>query len=127
MPATVLIVDDNLLNLELACEVLERAGYRVLTARDGEAGLEAALTTLPDLILLDIGLPGMDGHAVARLLKADERTRRIPAVALTAFAMASDQDKALAAGFDGYISKPIDVRTFPVTVGRFLEEARRAP
>ena len=122
---TVLIIEDNPMNLELATDVLEAAGYTIRQARTAGEGLQIARTEGPVLILLDIGLPGMDGHAAAKELKADPRTRDIPTIALTAFAMGGDEARALHAGFDGYITKPIHTRTFPGTVARFLEAARR--
>ncbi|MEO8453119.1 MAG: response regulator [Gemmatimonadota bacterium] len=116
----VLIVDDSALNLELVTDVLEGAGYAVRQARSAEEGLSLARAESPDLILMDIGLPGMDGHAAVRELKADPLTRAIPTVALTAFAMAGDEDQAYQSGFDGYITKPIHTRTLTQTIERLL-------
>jgi CheY-like chemotaxis protein len=116
----ILLVDDSELNLELMSDVLEAAGYAVRPAHSAEEGLELARGQLPDLILMDIGLPGMDGHAAVRLLKADSRTRDIPAIAVTAFAMAGDAERAAASGFDGYITKPLTTRTLPEIVARTL-------
>ena len=120
-PAAVLVVDDNQLNLELVTEVLSAAGYVVRQAASGEQALESARREPPDLIVMDIGMPGMDGHATVRALKADPRTAGIPAVALTAFAMAGDERQALDSGFDGYLTKPIHTRTLARTLGRFLD------
>lgn len=120
-PATVLVVDDNPLNLELVTDVLEAAGYAVRQAGSAEGALHAARTDRPDLILMDIGLPGMDGHAAVRVLKADPETRSIPTIALTAFAMAGDEVRARESGFDGYITKPIHTRTLAETVARLLD------
>ena len=118
--ATILVIEDQLLNLELVTDLLQAAAYTVRQARSAEEGLRLAREEPPDLILMDIRLPGMDGHAAVRLLKQDPRTRDIPAVALTAQAMKGDEDQARAAGFDGYITKPIDIRSFPEQVLRSL-------
>lgn len=117
---TILIVEDNPLNLELVTDVLEAAGYSVRHASTAEEGIRSARTDLPDLILLDISLPGMDGHAAVRELKADPQLQHIPAIALTALAMAGDEQRAGESGFDGFITKPIHTRTFPQTVARWL-------
>ena len=121
-PGTVLVVDDNQLNLELVTEVLSAAGYVIRQAASGEQALQSVRCEPPDLILMDIGLPGMDGHAAVRALKADPATAPIPTVALTAFAMAGDEQQALDSGFDGYITKPLHTRTLARTVARFLEQ-----
>jgi two-component system, cell cycle response regulator DivK len=119
-PFTVLIVEDNALNLELATDLLVAAGYAIREARTGEEGVRVASEAAPDLILMDLRLPGMDGYAALRQLKENPRTERIPVVALTAQAMRGDQDAVLAAGFDDYISKPINTSTFYKTVARLL-------
>jgi len=111
-PATILIVEDNALNLELATDLLAVCGYTIRQARTGEEGVRLALGESPDLILMDLRLPGMDGYAALRCLRADPRTAHIPTVALTAQAMMGDEDAALEAGFDSYIPKPIDTRMF---------------
>ena len=108
----VLLVEDNERNLKLARDVLEYAGFTVLVATTGEDAVTTAQAAAPDVILMDLQLPGIDGHAALSLLRADSTTRHIPVVALTAFAMAQDRDRALAAGFDGYLEKPISVRSF---------------
>jgi CheY-like chemotaxis protein len=118
--ALILAVDDNPTNLKLVADVLEFEGCRVLTAADAEEAQQIIARTLPDLILMDIALPGMDGLTLTRLLKADRRTQRIRIVALTAFAMKGDDNKAVAAGCEGYITKPIDTRKFPAQVAAFL-------
>lgn len=118
---TILLIEDNPLNLELARDVLQAAGYIVVDARTAEEGLRLAKAVVPDLILLDIRLPGMNGLDAARSLKLDLRTRDIPVVALTAQAMAGDEQTAFAAGFNGYITKPINTRTLPGEVRRWLE------
>jgi CheY-like chemotaxis protein len=118
--ARILVVDDNLTNLKLISDLLEFEGYEILNAMDAEEAQVILTDTLPDLILMDIALPGMDGLTLTRHLKADARTRHIRIVALTAFAMKGDEQKALDAGCDGYITKPIDTRTFPGEVARIL-------
>ena len=121
-PAMILVVDDNQLNRELVSDVLEAAGYTVLQADSAEVGLETVRSVQPDLILMDIGLPGMDGYEALRRLKAQPATRAIPVIALTAFAMTGDEAQALRAGFDGYLTKPIQTRTLAATVQRWLPE-----
>jgi two-component system cell cycle response regulator DivK len=116
----VLLVEDNERNLKLARDVLEYAGFTVLVAMTGEEAVARAQVAAPDLILMDLQLPGIDGHAALALLREDERTTDIPVVALTAFAMAKDRDRAMAAGFDGYLEKPINVRLFPDQVREHL-------
>src|SRR5258707_12054716 len=103
----VLIIEDNQLNLELITDLLEAKGFSILQARNAEDGLRLARQKLPDLILMDISLPGMDGLAATRTLKADPATCRLPVIALTAHAMRGDEAVALAAGCDGYLTKPI--------------------
>jgi len=121
MSAKILVVDDNPTNLKLVSDVLAYEGHDILKAVDAEEAQVVLAGTLPDLILMDIALPGMDGLTLTRKLKADERTRHVRIVALTAFAMKGDDQKALGAGCDGYITKPIDTRKFPVQVAAFLE------
>src|SRR5260221_1078308 len=115
----VLIVDDNERNLRLARDVLRFAGFRTIEAATGGEGISLALDRLPDVILMDIRLPDVDGAEAARRLKSDPRTARIPIVALTSLAMKGDRDSFLAAGFDGYLEKPISVREFPEQVRRY--------
>jgi len=119
---TILIVEDSELNRRLLEVVLEPHGYRLLTAKDGETGMMLARTEQPDLILMDVLLPGMNGYEATRHLRADPETRRIVIVALTASASGEQKEQALAAGCDGYIPKPIDTRSFPVLIRRFLPE-----
>jgi two-component system cell cycle response regulator len=119
-PAQILVVDDNATNLKLVSELLAFEGYDVLNAMDAEAAQVVLATALPNLILMDIALPGMDGLSLTRLLKADPRTCHIRIVALTAFAMKGDEQKAIDAGCDGYITKPIDTRALPVLLNRIL-------
>jgi two-component system cell cycle response regulator DivK len=116
----VLLVEDNEKNLKLARDVLEFAGFVVHVATTGEDALSQARVSPPDLILMDLQLPGIDGHAALSQLRGDPGTSDIPVVALTAFAMAADREKALSSGFDGYLEKPISVRLFPDQVRAHL-------
>jgi two-component system cell cycle response regulator DivK len=119
----VLIVEDNPANMTLAVFLLESAGHTVFTATDAEAGLMLARTEQPDLILMDIQLPGMDGLAATVQLKGDEATRRIPVIALTALAMKGDEERIRAAGCDGYIGKPMRYKEFLETIATHLAAA----
>jgi two-component system cell cycle response regulator DivK len=121
--AKVLIVEDNPANMTLAVFLLESAGHAVLVARDAEAGLTLAREQRPDLILMDIQLPGMDGLEATALLKRDEATRAIPVIALTALAMKGDEERIRAAGCDGYIAKPLAYRDFLATISAHLVTA----
>ena len=121
-PRTVLIVEDNPRNRRLVRDVLAHAGFRTLEAENAEAGLELAREQPPDLVLMDIQLPGIDGVEALGRLRADRRTAGIPVVALTAFAMKEDRDRFDAAGFDGYVEKPVDVRALPGQVAALLPE-----
>jgi CheY-like chemotaxis protein len=123
MSAKILVVDDNSTNLKLFSDLLQFEGHEIFKAVDAEAAQILLASTLPELILMDIALPGMDGLTLTRKLKADARTRHIRIVALTAFAMKGDDQKALAAGCDGYITKPIDTRVFPAQVMEFMAGA----
>src|SRR5947207_3116766 len=116
----ILVVDDNVRNLKLAFDVLEDAGYAVLEAVNAEEAQIIVDRNLPDLILMDIALPGMDGLTLTRKIKANERTKHIRIIALTAFAMKGDDQTALAAGCDGYITKPIDIHQLTVQVAEIL-------
>ena len=118
--ARILVVDDNPTNLKLVTDVLAFDGYAVLQAADAEEAQKVIERTPPDLILMDIALPGMDGLTLTRKLKAAEATRDIRIVALTAFAMKGDDQKALAAGCDGYLTKPIDTRKLSEQVATWL-------
>lgn len=118
--ARILIVEDNPRNMKLARDVLDHHGYRILQAADAEEGLVLARAEHPSLILMDVQLPGMDGLAALEELRGDPETARIPVVALTAFAMRSDRERFLAAGFDGYLEKPIDVASFPRQIAALL-------
>jgi CheY-like chemotaxis protein len=118
--STILVVDDNRTNLKLVTDVLGFEDYCILTATDAKQAQAVVRQSQPDLILMDIGLPDMDGLALTQILKADQKTRHIIIVALTAFAMKGDEEKAIAAGCDGYIIKPIDTRKFPQQVAELL-------
>jgi CheY-like chemotaxis protein len=120
MTVRILVVDDNPTNLKLASEVLELEGYEVLRAIDAEDALTVLQRERPALILMDIAMPGMDGLELTRRLKADPDLRSIPIVALSAFAMKGDDEKAIESGCNGYITKPINTRTFPAQVRAFL-------
>src|SRR2546422_3007022 len=123
----ILVVDDNPTNLKLVSDVLECSGYQVLQAEDAEKADHGIQHTKPDLILMDIALPGMDGLTLTRKLKADPATEHICIIALTAFAMKGDDQKAREAGCDGYITKPIDTRNFPAQVGELLKTENSKP
>lgn len=118
--AKVLIVEDNPANMTLATFLLESAGHSVLKATDAETGVALAVAEQPDLILMDIQLPGMDGLRATALLKADDATKDIPVIALTALAMKGDEERIRAAGCDGYIAKPLSYRDFLATVSSEL-------
>lgn len=122
--STILLVEDTIANRALVVKLLKAAGHDVIEAADAAAGIREAQTTRPDLVLMDLSLPGMDGWEALRRLRADGGTRDLRIVALTAHAMAGTRDEALAAGFDGYLSKPIDAMSFAETVSRFLGERR---
>lgn len=110
---SVLLVEDNPRNLKLARDVLEHAGFSVTAVTSGEDALTAAREGAPDVILMDLQLPGIDGHTALTRLRADPVTAGIPVVAVSAFAMPADRERALCSGFDGYLMKPISVRDFP--------------
>jgi two-component system, cell cycle response regulator DivK len=118
--AKVLIVEDNPANMKLAVILLDSANYTVLSASDAEAALALARSERLDLILMDVQLPGMDGLEAVALLKRDDATRAIPVIALTALAMKGDEERIRAAGYDGYIAKPIRRREFLATIAAQL-------
>jgi len=120
MNYVILVVEDNERNLKLVRDVLEYAGYDVRVARTGEDGITLAVSEPPDLVLMDLQLPGIDGMEALRRLRESPRTAGIPVVAVTAQAMKQDRERALDAGFNGYIEKPISVRAFPDQVRGFL-------
>jgi CheY-like chemotaxis protein len=118
----ILVVDDNYVNLKLASELMECEGYVVDRAPNAEAALDSIRERKPDLVLMDLALPGMDGLALTRHLRSQESTRRIPIVALTAFAMKRDEERAMEAGCDAYIVKPIDTRKLPALLADLLKD-----
>ncbi len=118
--AKILIVEDNPVNMTLAVFLLQSAGHVMLSAVDAEAGLRMARDDKPDLILMDIQLPNMDGLEATRILKKDEATRAIPVIALTALAMKGDEERIRAAGCDGYIAKPLAYKDFLTVVAAQL-------
>jgi len=120
MTHVILVVEDNERNLKLLRDVLEYAGYDVRVARTGEDGVTLAVKEPPDLVLMDLQLPGIDVMEALRQLRASPRTADIPVVAVTAQAMKQDRERVLEAGFDGYVEKPISVRAFPEQVRGFL-------
>jgi len=121
---TVLVVEDNPLNLKLLRDVLGHAGYRVLEAGDAERGIEIARLERPHLVLMDVQLPGIDGVEALGRLRADDATAGIPVVALTALAMKDDRERFLAAGFDGYLEKPVSVPALPDQVEALIGGAQ---
>ena len=123
--ATVLVVEDNEKNMKLFRDVLHAAGYRTLEATTGGQAVELATAHAPDLVLMDIQLPDFDGVEALGRLKADERTASLPVLALTAQAMEGDRERFLAAGFDGYLSKPVNIADFVATVKRYCEGSGR--
>jgi CheY-like chemotaxis protein len=125
--ASILIVDDNTQNLKLVRVVLVNEGFDVQTASNAEDALQLLRTFTPRLILMDIQLPGMDGLELTRQLKADPATRAVRIIALTAYAMKGDDEKAFAAGCDGYITKPIDIERLPGVVRSYLAERSPEP
>jgi two-component system, cell cycle response regulator DivK len=120
----ILVVEDNPMNLELVRDILTAEGYEVLEAADGATGVAIATLERPALILMDLQLPRLDGLEAARLIRADPRLADIPIVAVTAHAMKGDDEKARAAGCDGFVTKPIQVREFVATVAAFLKGAK---
>ncbi len=119
MSDTVLLIEDNEHNRYLASFLLSQYGYEVHTAPDGPRGIQLAVELCPDVILLDIQLPTMDGYAVARALRQSEKLAGVPIIAVTSYAMVGDREKCLEAGCDGYIEKPIDPATFVTEIERF--------
>jgi CheY-like chemotaxis protein len=121
---TILLVEDNEMNRDMLSRRLQRRGYSVVIAQDGEQGLAMARSDSPDLILMDISLPLMDGCEVTRRLKADSRTRHIPVIALTAHALVTDRVKAINAGCDDYDTKPVDFARLQEKINNFLFEKK---
>jgi two-component system, cell cycle response regulator DivK len=119
MAKKILIVEDEPRNMKLFRDLLHRNGYETIEANDGEQGVTLARTSNPDLILMDIMMPKMDGIEATRILKTDSTTKYIPIIALTSFAMKGDKERALEAGCDGYIAKPIDIHELLTAVASF--------
>ncbi|TCM44484.1 two-component system cell cycle response regulator DivK [Kribbella orskensis] len=119
-PGRILVVEDNPKNLKLVRDVLQYSGYEVLEATSGEDGVRLAVEESPDLILMDLQLPGIDGVEALRQIRASDRTRGVPVVAVTAFAMDHDRERAFDSGFSGYVEKPISVRRLPQQIRDFL-------
>ena len=126
MPRKVLIVEDNQDSRELVVKVLKSKGYLTIEAEDGEEALEKARAEKPDLVLLDISLPKLNGYEVAQRLKAMEEFQEIPIVAFTAHAMKGDREKVIVAGFEGYISKPVNIRELPDQIKYFIRGKRES-
>lgn len=122
MARNILVIEDNQQNMYLTTFILEKHGHKVIQAWDGRQGIEAAAQNIPDLILLDIQLPEMDGYAVAASLKSNPLLAKVPIVAVTSYAMAGDRERILAAGCNGYIEKPINPETFIEQLSMFLKQ-----
>jgi two-component system cell cycle response regulator DivK len=120
MGKTILIVEDEPKNLKLLRDLLQRFGYEILEALDGEQGVKLAGERMPDLILMDIMMPKMDGLEATRIIKANTKTKHIPIIALTSYAMKGDREKTIEAGCDGYLAKPIDIKEVLKTIETYL-------
>jgi two-component system cell cycle response regulator DivK len=120
MGKTILIVEDEPRNLKLLRDLLQRFGYEILEALDGEQGVKLAGERMPDLILMDIMMPKMDGLEATRIIKANTKTKHIPIIALTSYAMKGDREKTIEAGCDGYLAKPIDIKEVLKTIETYL-------
>ncbi|UCE40876.1 MAG: response regulator [Candidatus Aminicenantes bacterium] len=118
----ILIIEDNPMNMELTTDLLKVSGYVIIQAETAEEGIAMAREQLPDLIIMDIGLPVMDGLSAVEILKKDEKTKDIPILALTSYAMKGDREKILEAGCEGYLAKPIDTRKFADEVRAILKK-----
>jgi two-component system cell cycle response regulator DivK len=123
-PARILVVEDNPMNMELTVDLLKLQGYEVLSAQTGQEALAIVDCEHLDLVLMDVGLPGMDGLAVTKIMKENPKTKHVPVVALTAHAMKGDEERMLNHGCAGYIAKPIDTREFPKAVEKFLGKGK---
>ena len=121
----IVVVEDNERNMKLFREVLESSGYRTLEAETGEQAVALTTEHRPDLVLMDIHLPDIDGVEALRMLRADERTASVPVLALTAQAMEGDRERFIAAGFDGYLSKPVNIADLLDAVRRYCERGSR--
>ena len=122
---TILVIEDNKLNMKLVKELISIGKYRMLEANDAESGIQQIREQRPDLVLMDIQLPGMDGLSATKIIKEDPALKDIPIIGLTSYAMQGDKEKALAAGCTGYITKPIDTRKFLETVSEYLKDDER--
>lgn len=120
MPKTILIIEDNELNMKLFNDLLQAHGFNTIQSRDGREAFDLAKKHVPDLILMDIQLPGISGLEVTKLIKADPNLKKIPVIAVTAFAMKGDEEKIREGGCEGYIAKPISVSVFLETINKFL-------
>ena len=120
MTKVILVVEDEPKNLKLVCDLLQACGYTTIEAIDGEQGVELAKVKKPDLILMDIQMPVMDGLEATRILKADTNTKDIPVLALTSYAMKGDEERILEAGCNGYLAKPFDIQELLKEVGKYL-------
>jgi two-component system cell cycle response regulator DivK len=120
MSKTILIVEDEPKNMKLLRDLLQRFGYEILEASDGEEGVKSAGENIPNLILMDIMMPKMDGLEATRIIKADTKTKHIPIIALTSYAMKGDRERTIEAGCDGYIAKPVDILEVLKTLEHFL-------
>ena len=120
----VTVIEDNDINMKLVKTLLDLAGYEVIAATDAETGIDLIRTHQPDLILMDVQLPGMDGLSATKIIKQDEALKFIPVVALTSYAMRGDEEKAKQAGCTGYISKPIDTRNFSKYISDYISSAK---
>ena len=120
MAKTILIVEDEPRNLKLLRDLLQRFGYETMEATDGEQGVELAGARIPNLILMDIMMPKMDGLEATRIIKADTNTKHIPIIALTSYAMKGDRERTIEAGCDGYIAKPVDIQEVLKAIEHFL-------
>lgn len=118
--ARILVIEDNPKNLKLVRDILMYSGYEVIEATSGEDGVRLAVESSPDLILMDLQLPGIDGAEALRRIRASEQNPGVPVVAVTAFAMNDDRDRAFESGFNGYVEKPISVRGLPQQISDFL-------
>ena len=123
MPKTILVVEDNNLNARLLEDIFNAKGYNVIIAENGEDGLEEVKKNKPDIVLMDIQLPGMSGYELTRILKSDEETSDIPIIAITAYALKGERERAFREGCDEYMSKPINTRVMPMLVEQFIGTA----
>jgi two-component system cell cycle response regulator DivK len=121
MGKTILIVEDEPKNMKLLRDLLQRFGYEIIEALDGEQGVKTAGEKIPDLILMDIMMPKMDGLEATRIIKADAKTRQIPIIALTSYAMKGDRERTIEAGCNGYMAKPIDIQEVLKTIEHYLQ------